>query len=67
MALARSLDWSIPVNFFFDFNEMATFVVKNSGGVKKKPVIILEEFNFFRLCFNERRQRLAGVRGFTLK
>ena len=26
---------------------MATFVAKNSGGVKKKPMIILKEFNFF--------------------
>ena len=45
---------------------MATFVAKNSGGVKKKPVIILKEFIFFRFSFNKRRQRLAGVRGFTL-
>ena len=28
---------------------MATFVVKNSGGVKKKPMIILKEFVFFVL------------------
>ena len=26
---------------------MATFVVKNSGGVTKKPMIILKEFIFF--------------------
>ena len=45
---------------------MATFVAKNSGAVKKKPVIILKEFIFFRFGFNKRRQRLAGVRGFTL-
>ena len=45
---------------------MATFVGKNSGGVKKKPMIILKEY-FFRFSFNKRRQRLAGVRGFTLK
>ena len=25
---------------------MATFVAKNSGGVKKKPMIILKEFIF---------------------
>ena len=68
MALARSLARLVDsCKLFFDFNEMATFVAKNSGGVKKKPVIILEEFNFFRFSFNERRQRLAGVRGFTLK
>ena len=46
---------------------MATFVSKNSGGVKKKPMIILKEFIFIRFSFNKRRQRLAGVRGFTLK
>ena len=46
---------------------MATFVAKNSGGVKKKPMIILKEFFFFRFSFNKRRQRLAGVRGFTMK
>ena len=45
---------------------MATFVAKNSGGVKKKPVTILKGFFFFRFSFNKRRQRLAGVRGFTL-
>ena len=28
---------------------MATFVAKNSGAVKKKPVIILKEFIFFVL------------------
>ena len=28
---------------------MATFVAKNSGGVKKKPMIILKEFIFFVL------------------
>ena len=27
-------------------NEMATFVAKNSGEVKKKPMIILKEFFF---------------------
>ena len=56
MALARS----IPVNFFSilgfwvhlivfgeqQTNEMATFVAKNSGGVKKEPMIILKEFFF---------------------
>ena len=46
---------------------MATFVAKSSGGVKKKPMIILKEFVFFRYSFNKRRQRLAGVRGFILK
>ena len=46
---------------------MATFVAKNSGGVKKKPMIILKEFIFFGFSINKRRQRLAGVRGFTLK
>ena len=45
---------------------MATFVPKNSGGVKKKPMIILKEF-FFRFSFNKQRQRLAGMQGFTLK
>ena len=48
-------------------NEMATFVAKNSGEVKKKPMIILKECFFFRFSFNERRQRLAGMLGFTLK
>ena len=28
---------------------MATFVAKNSGGVKKKPMIILKEFFFLVL------------------
>ena len=28
---------------------MATFVAKNSGGVEKKPKIILKEFIFFVL------------------
>ena len=28
---------------------MATFVAKNSGGVKKKPMIVLKEFIFFVL------------------
>ena len=32
---------------------MATFVAKNSGGVKKKPMIILKEFNFFSLWFQQ--------------
>ena len=59
-SLARSLDWSIPVNFFSILrfgvhltvfgeqktNEMVTFVAKNSGGVTKKPTIILKEFFF---------------------
>ena len=27
-------------------NEMVTFVAKNSGGVTKKPMIILKEFFF---------------------
>ena len=30
---------------------MATFVAKNSGGVEKKPKIILKEFIFFRFSF----------------
>ena len=34
---------------------MATFVAKNSDGVKKKPMIILKEFIFFRFSFNKRR------------
>ena len=52
----RSLDWSIPVNFFSilgfwvhlivfgeqQTNGMATFVAKNSGGVTKKPMMILK-------------------------
>ena len=56
MAYVRSLDWSIPVNFFSILrfgvhlivfgeqktNEMVTFVAKNSGGVTKKPMIILK-------------------------
>ena len=46
---------------------MATFVARNSGGVKKKPMIILKEFIFFLFSFNKQRQRLAGVRGFTLE
>ena len=28
---------------------MVTFVAKNSGGVKKKPMIVLKEFIFFVL------------------
>ena len=44
-------------------NEMVTFVAKNSGGVTKKPTIILKEFFFFRFSFNKRRQRLAGMQG----
>ena len=46
---------------------MVTFVAKNGGGVKKMPMIILKEFFFFRFSFNKRRQRLAGMQGFTLK
>ena len=46
---------------------MATFVAKNSGGVKKKPMMILKDFIFFHFSFNKLHQRLAGVRGFTLK
>ena len=46
---------------------MATLVAKNSGGVKKKPMVILKEFIFIRFSFNMWRQRLAGVRRFTLK
>ena len=46
---------------------MATFVATNSGGVKKKPMIILKELIFICFSFNKRRQRLAGVRGFTMK
>ena len=59
-SLARSLDWSIPVNFFSILrfgvhlivfgeqktNQMVTFVAKNSGGVTKKPTIILKGFFF---------------------
>ena len=43
---------------------MATFVAKNSGGVKKKPMIILKEFIFFSFKFQHaapasgRRERL---------
>ena len=32
---------------------MATFVAKNSGEVKKKPMIILKEFILFRFSFNK--------------
>ena len=32
---------------------MATFVAKNSGGVKKKPMIILKEFIFFSFKFQQ--------------
>ena len=32
---------------------MATFVAKNSGEVKKKPMIILEEFIFFSFQFQQ--------------
>ena len=46
---------------------MATFVAKNSGGVKEKQMIILKEFFYFRFSFNKRRQRLAGMQGFTPK
>ena len=46
---------------------MATFAAKNSGGVKKKPMIISKEFIYFRFSFNKQRQRLAGVQGFTPK
>ena len=34
---------------------MVTFVAKKSGGVKKKPMIILKEFIFFRFSFNKWR------------
>ena len=50
---------------------MATFVAKNSGGVKKKKAndnLKRVFFCFgFSFSFIKRRQRLAGVRGFTLK
>ena len=32
---------------------MAIFVAKNSGGVKKKPMIILKEFIFFSFQFQK--------------
>ena len=32
---------------------MATFVAKNSGGVKKKPMIFLNEFIFFSFQFQQ--------------
>ena len=32
---------------------MATFVAKNSGEVKKKPMIILKESILFRFSFNK--------------
>ena len=32
---------------------MVTFVAKNSGGVKKKPMIILKEFIFFSFKFQQ--------------
>ena len=32
---------------------MVTFVAKKSGGVKKKPMIILKEFIFFRFSFQQ--------------
>ena len=51
-----------PISF-----KLSTFVAKNSGGVKKKPMIILKDLIFIRFSFNKRRQRLAGVRGFTMK
>ena len=41
---------------------MATFVAKNSGEVKKKPMIILKELIFFRFSFNKRRQRVWQAR-----
>ena len=44
---------------------MATFVAKNSGGVKKKS--LRRELFFIRFSFNKRPQRLAGVRGFTIE
>ena len=31
---------------------MVTFVAKNSGGVKKKPMIISKQFIFIRFNFN---------------
>lgn len=45
---------------------MATFVAKNSGGVKNKPMIILEEFIFFVLCliclrFNDFSRASANI------
>ena len=77
-SLARLVD---SCKLFFDFRLLSAFdsfwrvvnkrngdlVTKNSGGVKKKPMIILKEFIFFRFSFNKWRQQLAGVRGFTLK
>ena len=44
---------------------MVTFVAKNSGGVKKKPIIL--KLFFFSFSFIKQGQRLAGMRGFTLK
>ena len=44
---------------------MATFVAKNSGGVKKKPMTILKKFIFIRFSLNKRRfqfQITIGVR-----
>ena len=32
---------------------MATFVAKKSSGMKKKPMIILKEFIFFRFSFQQ--------------
>ena len=49
-------------DYLLETNEMATFVAKNSGGVKKKPMCF-----FFRFSFKKRRQRLAGMHIFTLK
>ena len=49
---------------------MATFVAKNSGGVKKEANDNLKRVFFFfgfSFSFIKRRQRLAGVRGFSLK
>ena len=43
---------------------MATFVAKNSGGVKKKPMIILKEF-FFRFSFINFR-RMMQYKAFTV-
>ena len=45
----------------------STNYAKNSIRVNKKPMIILKQFIFIRFSFNQRRQRLAGVRGFTMK
>ena len=44
---------------------MATFVVKNSGGVKKKPMIILKEVFFFVLILTRPCEQGNGIPGWN--